>query len=535
MKRLLAGLLLALPTSSLLAQGSAAEYADDAFRYNDFVQQGSARFRGVGGNHTALGGDASNIAGNPAGLGFYNRSEFTLSPSINLSSSKSGFLGSNTNANKTNVNIGQLSLVFAGESSRNSRWRRSSFGISYSQSQNFSDSFDAQGWNNNINSSFLNEYIPGINSDDPRNSRERVFSEGFDRSSASARFPEAALYGLFLINPTVYGATAANPNGTIDTNGAPYFNDDLDVLRNQRVTANRSGANSQWTFGYGSNFADKLYLGISANISSIRYNSEITTRESPINGDFDNYGRTNNLTVSGTGFGVKVGAIYRPVQSFQIGIDAASPTFYSMKETFQQTFFAFGRNPQLISDLRAGGGNTVVVDPNDFEYSMTSPFRASGGFTYFLGAGKIGFITATADYVNYSSMRIGTDVFNTSQGNQDFKNDVTSEVKNTYQNVMNVRAGAEIRASMFRIRGGVAYLPSAYKIDLDRVNREDRARVLFSGGVGLRSDRFFADVSASYYGQKLGISPYILNDADTPTVSTTSQRTNAMLSVGFFF
>ncbi|NID10888.1 hypothetical protein [Fibrivirga algicola] len=532
MKRLLAGLLLALPTSSLLAQGSAAEYADDAFRYNDFVQQGSARFRGVGGNHTALGGDASNIAGNPAGLGFYNRSEFTLSPSINLSSSKSGFLGSNTNANKTNVNIGQLGLVFAGESSRNSRWRRSSFGISYSQSQNFSDSFDAQGRNNNINSSFLNEYLPGLNSGGPGSVKEGALNSDFDDRTNTARTPEAALYGLFLLNPTVYGATPANPSGTIDTNGSPFFSNDLDVLRNQRITANRSGANSQWTFGYGSNFDDKLYLGISANISSIRYNSEITTRELPINGDFDNYGRTNNLTVSGTGFGVKVGAIYRPVQSFQIGVDAASPTFYSMKETFQQTFFAFGRNPSLISQM---GTNSVSVDPNDFEYSMTSPFRASGGFTYFLGAGKIGFITATADYVNYSSMRIGTDVFNTSQGNQDFKNDVTAEVKNTYQNVVNVRAGAEIRASMFRIRGGVAYLPSAYKIDLDRVNRDDRARVLFSGGVGLRSDRFFADVSASYYGQKSGVSPYILNDSDTPTVSTTSQRTNAMLSIGFFF
>lgn len=533
MKRFLAGLLLALPTSSLLAQGLAAEYADDAFRYNDFVQQGSARFRGVGGNHVSLGGDASNIAGNPAGLGFYNRSEFTFSPSINLLSGKNVYLGSTTNASKTNLNIGQASLVFAGETSSNSSLRRSSFGISYSQSLNFSDNIDAQGRNNNTNSSFLNEYLPGINSDDPINTRERVFSQGFDANTASARFPEAALYGLFLINPTVYGATPANPNGTVDTNGAPYFNNDLSLQRNQRVTANRSGANSQWTFAYGSNFNDKLYLGISANVARIRYDSEITVRESPINGDFDNYGRTNNLAVTGTGFGVKVGAIYRPVQSFQIGVDAASPTFYSMKETFQQTFFAFGRTPGLINNLR--GGNTVAVDPNDFDYSMTSPFRASGGFTYFMGGGKLGFLTATAEYVNYSGMRTGTDALPTSQDNTDFRNNVKTEVQNTYQNVLNVRAGAEIRASMFRLRAGVAYLPTAYRIDLDRVNRDDRSRVLFSAGVGVRSDRFFADLAGSFYSQKSGLSPYFINDNDTPTVSTTSQRTNAMLSVGFFF
>ncbi|MBO0947050.1 hypothetical protein [Fibrella forsythiae] len=530
MKRFLAGLLLALPTSSLLAQGSAAEYADDAFRYNDFVQQGSARFRGVGGNQVALGGDASNIAGNPAGLGFYNRSEITFSPSINLTSARSGFLGSTVDASKTNFNIGQLSLVFAGEPSRNSRWRRSSFGISYSQSLNFSSTSDAQGRNNNTNSTFLNEYIPGLNSGAPGSVKERALSDDFTVNTA--RTPEAALYGLFLVNPTVYGATSTNPNGTIDTNGSPFYRLDPTLPLNQRATSNQSGANSQWTFAYGSNFDDKLYLGISANISRIRYDSENTIREAPVNGQFDNYGRTNNLAVTGTGFGLTVGAIYRPVQSFQIGASASSPTFFSMKETFQQTFFAFGRSSQLVRDLTV---NSVAVDPNDFNYSMTTPFRASGGFTYFLGGGKLGFLTATADYVGYGGMRIGTDAFNSTQSNTDFKNDVTSEVKNTYQNVVNVRAGAEIRANMFRIRGGVAYLPSAYRIDLDRVSADSRSRVLFSGGVGVRTDRFSFDLSGSYYNQKTGLSPYILSDSDTPTVSTTTQRVNAMASVGFFF
>ncbi len=196
------------------------------------------------------------------------------------------------------------------------------------------------------------------------------------------------------------------------------------------------------------------------------------------------------------------------------------------------SFFAFGRDPNLIRDLTV---NTVQVDPNDFEYSMTTPFRASGGFTYFLGGGKLGFLTATADYVNYSGMRISTNAFNSTQGNTDFGTDVRTEVKTAYQNVVNVRVGAEIRASILRIRGGVAYLPSAYRIDLDRVNRADRSRLLFTGGVGVRNDRFFADLSGSFYSQKTGLSPYVLNDADTPTVSTTSQRANAMLSVGFFF
>ena len=533
MKRLLAGLLLVLP-STMLAQGSYAQYADDAFRYNDFVLQGSARFRGVGGNHAALGGDASNIAGNPAGLGFYNRSEFTFSPSINTLSARNTFLDNDLNASKTNVNIGQLSLVFAGDRSSNSRMRRSSFGISYSQSHNFGDAVDAQGLNRNPNSTFLNEYLPGLNAGGPGSVREITVSQDFDGSTNTAREPEAALYGLFLINPTVYGATPAEPDGLAANNGSPFFNNDLDagVQRNQRITVDRSGANSQWTLAYGSNFNDKLYLGISANIARIRYNSEVTLREAPINGDFDNYGFTNNLSVTGTGVGLTVGAIYRPVQSFQIGVTASTPTFYSMSETFQQTFFAFARNPVVMSRMTT---NSVAVDPNDLDYTMTTPFRASGGFTYFLGEGKIGFLTATADYVGYEGMRMGTTGFPSSQDNADFRSGVADEVRNTYQNVVNLRVGAEIRASIFRFRGGVAHLPSAYRIDLDRVSADARARTLFTGGLGVRTDRVAVDLSGGFHTQQAGLSPYYLSDADTPTVSTKAQRANAMLSVGFFF
>ncbi|MEZ0610641.1 hypothetical protein ACAW74_19155 [Fibrella sp. WM1] len=530
MKRFLAGLLLALPSTTLLAQGNFANYADDAYRFSDFTQSGTARFRGTGGNQVALGGDASNITGNPAGLGFYNRSEFSLSPSLNFNSTTNRFLNNTRTADKTNVNIGNLSLVFAGERPRSSEWRRSSFGISYSQNSNFSTLVDAQGTNQNNNSTFINEYLIGLNSGGPQSVREQALSQDFTwdkvSSVATARTPEAAAYGLFLISPTFYGGE------TTQENGSPFFIDQPNVVRNQRLTQTQTGANSQWTFAYAGNLQDKLYLGISGSIASLRYDMQQTLRESPINGDFDNYGRTDQLTVRGTGFNLTAGAIYRPVQSFQVGLSASTPTFYQMKETFSQSLFAFGRSQTLRNKL--SNLSTVNVDPNDFEYSLTTPFRASGGFTYFLGGGKIGFITATADYVAYRGMRTSTDYADT-QTNEDFTADVRQVVQDTYQNVVNLRAGAEIRASILRLRAGIAYLPSAYRIDLDRVNSADRSRTVFSGGVGVRNDRFFADVSGSYYTTKQGLSPYYLNDADTPTVATSNARTNVMLSLGLFF
>ena len=376
----------------------------------------------------------------------------------------------------------------------------------------------------------MNEYLIGLNADGPQSVREVQLSQDFTYNggpTATARTPEAAAYGLFLLTATQYGAN------TVQTNGSPFFIDQPDVVRNQRLTLAQSGANAQWTFAYAGNFEDKLYIGVSGAISTLRYNTDQTLRESPVNGDFDNYGRTDQLSVRGTGFNLTAGAIYRPVQSFQVGLTASTPTFYQVRETFNQTLFAFGRSQTVRTNL--GSLSSVTVDPNEFEYTLTTPFRASGGFTYFLGGGKIGFITATADYVAYEGMRASTDMAGNTQDNEAFSSSVRETLQTTYQNVVNVRAGAEIRAGILRVRGGVAYLPSAYRIDLDRVNRADRARTVFSGGLGVRNERFFADLSGTYYTTRQGLSPYFLNDEDTPTVATTNKRTSVMLSLGVFF
>ena len=142
-----------------------ADYADDAFRYSNLNQNnGSARFRSLGGNQTALGGDASNVFGNPAGLGFYNRSELSISPSLNLTSNKSTYLGSIATATNSNVNIAQAGIVFAGGSnSGNTTLRRSNFGITYSQSTNFSEQVIGAGTNRNTNSSIVQPFINGAN------------------------------------------------------------------------------------------------------------------------------------------------------------------------------------------------------------------------------------------------------------------------------------------------------------------------------------------------------------------------------------
>ncbi|MFD2935246.1 hypothetical protein [Spirosoma flavum] len=506
-------------------QGAAFDYADDAFRYSDFSQSGTARFRGLGGNHAALGGDASNLSGNAAGLAFYNRSELSISPTFTSVNNQNTFLGQQTTSNGGKVSVGQFGLVLAGKSNGSRRWRRTAFGITYSQSTNFFDNVDARGLNNNPNSSIAQTYVNGANSG---NYSEKELSDSFYPNDRQADFKEAAAYGLFLINPTVTSTTSTT------SAGPPYTRYDATTQKDQRATLSRSGTHSQWTIAYAGNLDDKLYIGGSIALTHLRYSSQYNFLETPVNGfTFANYGQINGFNVTGNGINASLGLIYKLSSQLQLGATVVTPTFSSANEVFSQTLTAVAKDP----NLQLKTNSVDVVDPsNNFEYSLQTPLRASGGATYFLGSGKIGFITATAEYVGYQGMRVRTSAFTNQQDNTDFKNDVKGFVQQTYQNVVNVRVGAEVRAGLLRVRAGVGYLPSAYKIDLDRVAKSDRDKLLLSAGLGFRNDRFFADLSGSYLTYKSGFTAFQLpNDVDTPTVATSNRTTNVMLSFGVFF
>ncbi|GAB2568831.1 outer membrane protein transport protein [Spirosoma areae] len=513
---------LVVVTHVAFGQGAAFDYADDAFRYSDFTQSGTARFRGLGGNHAALGGDASNLFGNAAGLAFYNRSELSVSPTFTSINNQNTFLGTRSTGSDGKVSVGQFGLVLAGNNSNSSRWKRTAFGVTYSQSANFFDYVDARGTNINPNSSIAQTYINAANS---AKYSEAQLSDAFLPESRQADFKEAAAYGLFLINPTDLGTNGSGP---------PYTRFDATTQKDQRSTITRSGAQSQWTLAYAGNLDDKLYIGGSIALTRLKYSSEVVFLETPINGrTFTNYGQTNRLNVTGSGINASLGLMYRVAPALQIGATVTSPTFSSAAEVFGQTLTAVAKDPTL----RLKTNFVDVVDPsNNFDYSLQTPLRASGGATYFIGAGKIGFITATAEYVGYQGMRVRTSAFNNQQDNTDFRNDVKRFVQESYQNVVNLRAGAEVRAGLLRVRAGVGYLPSAYKFDLDRVAKADRAKLLLSAGLGVRNDRFFADLAGSYLTYKSGYSPFQLpNDVDTPTVTTSNRSANLMVSLGVFF
>ena len=78
------------------ANKSSAQNDADALRYSMLNYGSTARSLAMGNSFGALGADFSNLSINPAGLGLYRRTEFTISPMFSLRSINSEYRG-NTN------------------------------------------------------------------------------------------------------------------------------------------------------------------------------------------------------------------------------------------------------------------------------------------------------------------------------------------------------------------------------------------------------------------------------------------------------
>ena len=88
---------------------------------------GTARYSAMGGALGALGGDATSMKDNPAGLGVYRRCDLTFTPNIYIS-----------NDNSVGFNVNNFAFVLNFRNSGNSKgYITSSLGVSYNRLKNF--------------------------------------------------------------------------------------------------------------------------------------------------------------------------------------------------------------------------------------------------------------------------------------------------------------------------------------------------------------------------------------------------------------
>ena len=87
---------------------ASAQDAYDVSRVLGNNLNGTARFVGMGGAMSALGGDISVMGTNPAGIGIYRRNDFSVSVGFNNTATESNFNGNGMKEDRTKASFDQI-------------------------------------------------------------------------------------------------------------------------------------------------------------------------------------------------------------------------------------------------------------------------------------------------------------------------------------------------------------------------------------------------------------------------------------------
>lgn len=509
----LCALTVCLP-AALYAQG----FVENGLLFSRTLPGGSARIQAMGGSQIALGGDYSSALSNPAGLGMFNRSEFTFTPALNFHDIDAGHLGTNTSSSSQRFTIPGVSYV-AHKPGANNRFPGSSLGISVTRINSFNNEYNYRGTDNlssitdwfiERSTGFAPEQLPA-----PHNNIPLL---NFDEITGQA-------YLTFLTN-----TFADDPNNTSPAMPDDYINyySELENLPGETRTLDRTGkvktrgAQYQWSIAYGGNYQDKLFYGANFSIHTLRYDFERLYREAnfsfsedPGYNPLDYLELTERISIEGTGASFTLGLIYRPTDNLQVGLSWATPTWYQLSDVYTSSVTARWNDTRgTISERSA--------QPLVSEYAFRTPARFSAGAAYFIGSH--GFITADLEWLNFSRARYRSQVTGI-----DFSPE-NEGIRNNFKNVMNYRLGAELRKNMFRFRAGLNYQANPLVSTLANYRI-----ITYSAGAGIRLKTFYTDLTLLRGNDNTQYSPFVFADGTGPSVQLSRTITTVMATFGFTF
>jgi hypothetical protein len=511
----LKGLLLAatvmLTANSLMAQ----TYSETALMFSRIKPAGSARILGMGGAQISLGGDYSSAFSNPAGLGMYNKSEFTISPGYlsvtnnGTYSAGSNFISGSNTETRTALNIPGLSLVFSQPQEGDGGFIHGSFGISMTRINDFNSNIHYRG--TNTNSSLIDYFIDQANGATP---------DQFGSNGSMYNTVTELAYDNYIIGE----ASILDPSFPNDQ----YFTD-FDRAINPAViqdeTIQTKGAQNQWNLSYGANFNDKFFFGAGLGIVSLNFQSHKVFSEQFTDQPISRYTLTEDLSIKGTGVNFTVGGIFRPVEGFQVGASIATPTRYNLNDNYSATLNSMWNNWDYYGDgttmLNSESASTDVVSSG---YNLTTPWKFSAGASYIFG--KRGLVSVDVERLNYGGAR-----YNSQTSGVSYNTD-NDDIKATYTSVTNIRAGGELRAKAFRFRAGFNYMPDPYK---QQQNGTSITRMAASAGVGYKGSKYFVDLAYINSWGSNTYRPYTVNSDSSPLLKYDQTVSNVVVTVGFNF
>jgi hypothetical protein len=481
-------------------------FTENALLFSRTQPGGSSRIQALGGAQVALGGDFSSGLSNPAGLGMYNRSEFTFSPAFNTYETSASHIGTKKNDSKNVLTIPGISLVYHYPQERNG-FLGGSFGLTLTRINDFNRTFNYTGQDNA--SSIIDYFIEDANANfwEPRT--------------------ELAYQNFLLEDSSYYGG---DPNQYFSVMG--LFPDDPGDIRElkRKESVSTRGSQYQWSFAYGGNLNDQFFFGASLGITTLRYQFNTTYKESDyafvLSPDFDaldSLRMKESVTIDGSGVNLTLGVIYRPADFVQVGLSFVTPTVYELTDAYTASMVTYWNGYDYLDQGNLFTERAELTEPLVSEYRLTTPLKVSLGTAFFLG--QYGFITGDVEFVNYSKAKYKSSI------DDDFIEDYNPEIKSNFKNVVNYRLGAEFRYSIYRARVGYNYQANPYKKKFD----VDQKIQTMSAGLGVKLNKYSVDATWFMSEGNSAYSPYSFLNNTGPVSNLKNKMNSVMVTVGYSF
>ena len=346
--------------SMFICQLSAAQ---DAQRFFERSIMGTARYVGMGGAMTAIGGDPTAVMDNPAGLGLYRRNEIAMT--IDETIDRTQQLDSRDSYQRERFMVPNVAGIMAWGSPNKQRGMIfNNFMFSYNRLASFNRDIVTQGTQLGMVQTICNitNGLPESNFD-----QDKVWED------TKIAWLSILGYETYLINPTT------NDQWT-----------PVDNFTNGSLSISESGNYDQYTFSWASNINNQWHVGLSLNVPTLSYTKNISILET---NRINSAELKSMYYVSGMGVSGSIGLIYRPIRSLRIGASFHTPTVLGLSVQTEGDMYSTVDNLQYETLTPASGVQTSEI---------VSPLRTS-----FSVAGQIGneaLISLQYDYAHSAYM-----------------------------------------------------------------------------------------------------------------------------------
>lgn len=525
-----------------------AQTVYDAAKIADKDLNGTARFVGMGGAMSALGGDISTIGTNPAGIGIYRSHDVMTSFSLSSFGTDANYMGNNLSTSKMKGSYDNLGFVLSTKIGNKTTLRYVNFGFNYHKSNSFYGNMEMGGdLGNQSQSYYMAQQAAGI------------------ESWGNSPYTDVNIGWLSVLGYDGWLITDI----TTDKTGTPYLDEDGNQINdvngnplyrtpgvyyglydngNASYRSEQRGGIEQYDFNISFNIKDRVYLGLTLGAYSVDYNKYTTYGESYENGEY--YSLTSNNQIVGAGFDVKVGAIIRPFEysPLRVGLAVHTPTFYSLDYKTRAYVESSLYDPVTGKNEAASVATENIVDGDMIrEFHLQTPWLYNVSLGYTIGNSWA--LGAEYEYQDYSSME-----FRDPQGFSDsfeFENSTTAMLKGVHT----FRAGLEYKViPQFAIRAGYNYRSALFNkdafkdlpinsIQTDTDFSNTQALNNYTVGIGYRGSMFYADLAYKFTSCKSDFYPFVnMNQTDNvleitspEATKVTDSRSQVLLTLGVRF